>query len=183
MDIKRQAQLISKQFNCPHAEALDLAAKLQGYEHYHAYQAKLKRVETIRDVMKQPLQCRYCGSDKDVESVARICVACLVADITSTEPPTPRSNYTVKVKALAEVKIYLDVQANSLKEAVAKAEEEFPNLDRIGKYPDWEVCYVADSHDRGFKITDVALKLGTGSEDDFMVDEDRGLQSTKVGWL
>jgi hypothetical protein len=152
MDIKRQASLIKKQFNISHSESLDFAARLQGFEHYFAYNQNKKREEILRDYIKQ-----------DIEAVEVI-----------KAPRIGSPKYEVKLKVLTEVKTLIQIDADSLEEAISKAEELIEKENMITF--DWKPTFIEENE---IKIVDVQDKQ---DKTKWKVNNSAGLQSYKVNW-
>jgi hypothetical protein len=151
-EFKRQAQIISKEFDIPHSRALEVASKLNGFKNYHQAQQELEEPAP-------PTEAENAERAKQEREMYKFMGV------------TP---YKMKVKALAEVKFYRTIFAKNKEEAFAKLREEITS--EVAP-EDWEVSYLHE--DLGFKITDVQNEL---DPKDYVQNDTQGVEQTPVNW-
>jgi ABC-type proline/glycine betaine transport system ATPase subunit len=146
--LKRQAEIISKECGKSHAEALELASRLNGFKHFHEAQMTLPQAQTQRqkefveeffaDLHKQPVV------DPSLQALLK-----------STKNLTGQNSYRVKLKATAEVCRFITVFGTDLNDVIRKVEGQDDWVDP-GQWEGEEVIGIVDS---SIRITDVANVL------------------------
>ena len=179
MDIKtakRHAKILSKEADLKLSAAQEIIARMNGSKHWHEFQKTKSQPPASSLKEKHP----------PVSLVESMHIADAVYDVASgmftPDKEEDEKSWEIKVKAIAEAKIYFKVKAETKEEALEKAEAHLEVVEEadIGyEYPDWEVSYIHSiPHCEKFKVTSAY----NHAKKEHIEDDYEGLLPRKVRW-
>lgn len=147
--IKRQAEILAKELKplckLPHTEALKIISKLNGFRDWHQAEIEMGKLDAQQEgTWLEPVDIDF-GHSTIMEVVSRQEI--------EKQRALGNLNFTVKVKALAEIFTFFTEYAKTTEDAVAqvraKITDDILALDKT----QWKPTYIIDST---HKITEIA---------------------------
>ncbi len=143
--IKRQAEILAKElkamgFDLKHNPALNLVSKLNGFRDWHQAEIEMGKLDVLKSAF---MEVDMRGTVVDVVSREEI----------EKQKALGNMDFTVKVKALAEIFTFFTEYAKDTEEAVAKVRAKISDDILALDKTQWEPTYIFD---RTHKITEVS---------------------------